>query len=101
MPEPLESGDEMLIKEGYFTVQNHSGLGKRPDYPGEFTKSPRVIPTVPAEEMDLPISLDSQDSPPIVFLLVHPSLPMEGAGGESGVHQRDLGVEGHAFSISG
>jgi len=36
-------------------------------------KSPCMISTIPAEEGDLPVGLESPDSPSIVFLFVHPS----------------------------
>ena len=79
MPEPLESGDEVLIEDRYLTVENQRGLGKRSNHPREFTKPPCVIPTIPAEELHLPISLAGQDAPSVVFLFVDPPLPMEGA----------------------
>ena len=78
MPEPLESADEVFIKDGYLTVEDQGGFGKMGNHPGEFTKPPCVIPTIPAEELHLPISLESQDAPAVVFLLVHPSLAMKG-----------------------
>jgi hypothetical protein len=42
------------------------------------SRSIGMITPIPAEELDLPISLESQDAPPIVFLLVYPTIPMEG-----------------------
>jgi len=98
MPEPLESRNEMLIEDGHLTIEGQSGFWERTDDLGEFTKSPRVIPPVPADEVDLPVTLASQNPPPIIFLLEDPSLPMERTGGESGVHE----VEGetHTSSIS-
>jgi hypothetical protein len=49
MPEPLESGDELPIEDGYFAIEDQGGLGKSSNHPGEFTQSPCVIPTIPAE----------------------------------------------------
>jgi len=80
MPEPLESGDEVFIEDGYFTIKDHSGFWESANHPGEFTKSPCVIPTIPAVELDLAISLESQDSPSVVLFFVHPSLRWKGRG---------------------
>ena len=79
MSQPLESGDELVIEDRYLTIEGQSGLRQRTDYPGEFTKAPRVIPTIPAEELDLPVTLESQNPPSVVFLFVDPPLSMEGA----------------------
>src|SRR5262245_27606907 len=59
MPEPFKPGDQVFIEDGYLTIENQSGFRESADYLGEFTKSLRVIPTIPAEEMHLPISLES------------------------------------------
>ena len=93
MPEPLESGDEVLIEYGHFSIQDQGGFWESSDHPGQLTKSPRVIPTVPAEELDPPITLTSHDSPSVVLFFKHPSLAVEGTGDESGVHQGDVGGE--------
>ena len=81
----------MLIEKGDFPIQNQGGFWQGSSHLGEFTKSPCVIPPIPAEELDLPISLASQNPPPVVFLLVDPSLSMEGTSGESGVHEGYVG----------
>ena len=69
MPEPLESGDEVLIEDRYLTVEDECGLGKRAD-PSKFTKS-GMIPTIPAEEMDLPVSLERENPPSVVLFLIN------------------------------
>ena len=60
-----------------------------------------MVPPISAEKLDLAISLTSEDSPPVVFLLVHPSLSVKGASGESGVHQGDVGGESHVSKYIG
>ena len=60
-----------------------------------------MIPAIPTEELHLPISFVRENPPAVVLLLVHPSLPMEGAGDESRVHQGDVGGEGHALKYIG
>ena len=101
MPEPLESGDEVLIEDRHFTIEDQRGLGKRGNHPGEFSKPLCVISTIPTEETHIPIRLESENSQPVILLLVHPSVPMEGTCDESGVHEGDVGRDGHAVSISG
>ena len=54
MPEPLESGDELVIEDGYLTVEDQGGFWESSNHPGKFTKSPSVIPTIPAQESDVP-----------------------------------------------
>src|SRR5262249_24442555 len=79
MPEPLESGDEVLIEHRHFAIQDQSGFWESSNHPSEFTKSPRVIPTIPAEELDLPLTLGGEHYPAVVFLLLDPALTAEGA----------------------
>jgi len=49
MSEPLESGDEVLIEDRHFAIQDQGGFSESTDHPGNFTKSPCVIPAIPAE----------------------------------------------------
>ena len=59
MPELLESGDEVIIEDCYFSIEDQCGFLDSPNDLGEFTKSSCVIPTIPAKELNPPISLAS------------------------------------------
>ena len=49
MPEPLESGDQVLIEDRYLTVQNQRGFGQCGNRRGELAEASCVIAAIPTE----------------------------------------------------
>jgi hypothetical protein len=84
MPQPLEAGDELLIEDCYLTVEDQRGLRRGGNRSRYLAEASCVISPIPTEELHLAISLLSQEPPAAVFLVVDPSLPMEGTGDERG-----------------
>jgi hypothetical protein len=74
-----EGSDELLTFFRFPKAQWKRGFREGSNRSHYLTKASCMVTTIPTEEGDLSIGLESQNSPPVIFLLIHPALTMEGA----------------------
>jgi hypothetical protein len=80
MPEPLESGDQVLIKDHDLAVQDQRGRWQGGDRIRSIGEAPRVIAAMPTDQPDVAPGLVDHEPPAVVLLLVHPALPRNARG---------------------
>ena len=75
VPEPLESGDELLIEHRHLAVEDQRGLRQGGNRRRQVTEATGVIAAIATEELHLAIGFVRQNPPAVVLLLVDPALP--------------------------